>query len=76
MANRRTGEGVAHAPAELLVRAAAHALLPLGIRPCLELREEDASQGYKTGHMRYVLGIGLGLAALAMLILLITFVIS
>ena len=39
MANGSTGESVAHAPAELLVRAAAHALLPLGIRPCLELRE-------------------------------------
>lgn len=44
--------------------------------PCMELCEEDASQGHKTGHMRYVLAVGLGLAVLAMLVLVLAFAIS
>jgi hypothetical protein len=31
----------------------------------VSISEEDVSQGYKTGHMRWVLGIGLILAVLA-----------
>jgi hypothetical protein len=31
-----------------------------------DLSEEEASQGFKTGHMRWVLAIGFGLACLAM----------
>ena len=34
--------------------------------PAADLSEEEASQGFKTGHMRWVLGIGLALACLAM----------
>jgi hypothetical protein len=32
----------------------------------VDLSEEEASQGHKTGHMRWVLGIGLALACLGM----------
>lgn len=31
-----------------------------------DLSEEEASQGFKTGHMRWVLGIGLVLACLGL----------
>jgi hypothetical protein len=32
----------------------------------VELTEEQASQGYKTGHMRWVLAIGFALAGIAL----------
>jgi hypothetical protein len=34
----------------------------------VELTEEQASQGYKTGHMRWVLAIGFALAGAALAI--------